>query len=228
METGTIVGLCIFVGVPAFVIAGFWIQAIRDRNKLEKAFSLLTAGFNSDVAIDKDDILLIYIKMAPADFGSFTHFLEEYLLYLRNGHSDEVRDFSSVNLTLKKIIGILNASVPYGGIDENKRRVMLSIEDAVQEEASKKSVKKYLEDLTGFIRSTERSLKRAKNMNNWSIPLAAVSLFFSILSLFVGSRLSNRDLDRLDQHISTTIYQRIDSLYTVEKELQLDQPQKGE
>ena len=130
-------------------------------------------------------------------------------------------------MTLKKLIELQYASVPYGGIDENKRRIMLSIEDAVQGEVSKKSVKKYLEDLTGFIRSTERSLKRAKNMNSWSIPLAAVSLFFTILSLFVGSRLSNKDLDRLDQHISTTVYQKIDSLYTVEKDLQLDQPQKG-
>ena len=180
----------------------------RRRKQQKEAFPLLTQGFNDVVPIDEDDIRLICRKYK---FPSYVNMLEEYLLFLRNGNSSELNDFDKVNSFIKSIISTERSSIPYEGVNDSDRRLLVSIEETVHDDSIKHIIKSKLNDLSDSIREKDHNLRKAIKKNNWMIPLTILSFIFTVVAFFYGSRLSPKDYEKLDSHISSILEQQLSS-----------------
>ena len=180
----------------------------KQRKQQKEAFPLLTQGFNNEVPIDEDDIRLICKKYK---FPSYVKFLEEYLLFLRDGNSSELKDFNAVNSLIKSILSRERSSSPYEGISDSDRRLLLSIEETAHDDSIKRIIKSNLYDLSDSIREKDQNLRKVKRLNSWMIPLTVISFIITIATYIWGSRLSQKDLGKLEEHFSTILEQHFSS-----------------
>ena len=210
--------MALYVVLFAMMYSYLLIRRRERRNQQRRAFSVLTDGFNNPVSIDVDDIKLICKRYR---FPSYVFLLEKYLLYLREGHSEDLHDFESVNSFLKKEIAKVHAARPYDGIEESERRIMLSIEETAQNESVKRIVKNNLDELSDCIRKSENSLRRAKSLNSWMIPLTIISFVLTVVTYIWGSKISQKDFDELDRHVSAIVEQNFQMLSDSNNTLQI-------
>lgn len=204
-KTSIIIFFILYVTLYVFFYSYYFQRRSHVRKKREKAFKLLSDCFNDDVEIDESDIKLIYRKRARTIYPSYAAFIEGYLLYLRDGHKSVLNDFSKVNPILKEIITREQVARPYDGINESERRIMLSIEEAVQDESLKGIVRSNLEDLSDSIRKTEIDLRRTKKINRWTWPLTLMSFAFAVFTFFWGTRLSKKDYQEIKDCVSSAL-----------------------
>jgi len=205
-----------FVAAGASLVLGFMFALLTDSNdrikqkKREEIFKQLCKGFNSEIAFDESDIRRRYRKNSNL-FASYVSFMEDFLDFLQNTDYSEVHEPQKINTFLKEIINREQATQPYEEIDEKERRSLLAIESAITDDALKVMAKNNLSDLSASIQKKDGDLKRAKRTNAWSIPLAVISLVFTILSFFLGTRLSKKDFDEMEKRITTVIENKFTS-----------------
>lgn len=203
--------ISVYVGMCSVMYSYLLIKRKNGQKNRDETFKILSDGFNSEVKIDEFDIRLIYQKKGQRFCSSYASFIEMYILYLRNGHTADLQNFEEVNNFLKGIVEREHLSRPYDGIDESERRILLSIEDAVQEEGIKKVVHNSLNDLSQSISNTECKLKRADRINAWTIPISVIGVILTCISLFFGSGMSPKQYDKFDEHMVTVIRKAIPS-----------------
>ena len=184
--------ISVLICVLAVLLFNYLITIQRREEKTrQEAFRQLSNCLNSKVSFDTSDIRMIFRNNSSL-FPSYACFIEQYLLYLRENDFDGINNPDNINSILKSILNNEQASQPYGEIGEKERRSMLSIEAAVKDNDLK-----------------DKDLKRAKRVNAWSIPLAIISLVFTIITFFFGTRLSKKDFDELEKRLTTVIEQRL-------------------
>ena len=170
----------------------------------DELFQQLCKGFNGTIAFDESDLRLRYRK-ASSLFSSYVSFIEEFLVFLQNSDYEGIKDPEKVCSILKCIIAREQTSRPYEEIDENERRSLIAIENSIKDENVRALVKNDLEDLSISIQKKDKDLKRARKTNAWSVPLAIVSLAFTIVAFFWGNRLSKKNFDEMEKRISSAI-----------------------
>ncbi len=158
-------------------------------------------AFRQNPRLDNEEIFLIYNDFAQRTSKriSYEKYLESFIIYLRS----KVNDYSFVNSTIEHVKPILNKEKkekPYSNVDEQERRLLLAIDQAIRNDETS-SVPNNLHDLSLSIQKTQCELKQTKKINRWSISISVVSVVLSIISMFLGYFSSQSDVDRISSGI---------------------------
>lgn len=199
MSISVIIGICIYVAVGLFaffVLVKILVQALLSI-EVSLTYKQLSNYFNSGVEVSDSDIEDIIFKRLSQ--GSYLAALEGYRLYLLDGHSDKVNDINRVNSILNDLIKQKKEIAPYEGIGEREKQAMLSIESLAPDADSKAAVKENLLNLSDSIRRYKKELSTKEKIKNW---VAVAGLIISVITFFVGTRLSNKSFDAINSQLS--------------------------
>ena len=215
MTTSVIVGICLYVAFGLFVLFVLIKVLVQVVIQLEvkRLYKQLSNYFNSRVEVDNSDIETIVSQRLSKE--SYLPALEGYRLYLLDGHTEKVKDSKRLNSILNDLIKQKKESAPYDGIGDREKKAMLSIESLVPDANSKAIVKDDLIDLSESIRGYKKELNTKETIKNW---VAIVGLAFSVITFFVGTRISNKSFDTINQHLSG-IEVKIDTLKTMQSQI---------
>lgn len=215
MTTSVIVGICLYVAFGLFVLFVLIKVLVQVVIQLEvkRLYKQLSNYFNSRVKVDNSDIETIVSQRLSKE--SYLPALEGYRLYLLDGHTEKVKDINRVNSILNDLIKQKKESAPYDGIGDREKKAMLSIESLVPDANSKAIVKDDLIDLSESIRGYKKELNTKEKIKNW---VAIVGLAFSVITFFVGTRISNKSFDTINQHLSG-IEVKIDTLKIMQSQI---------
>ncbi len=178
------------------------------KSKREDIYVLVKKGIEEGTLDNDSDIFLIYKRLAHGDsyYNSYTDFLESLLIYIRKNF-----DKDTIILVSTKITPILDKEreeKPYSNIKDRERRILLAIEEAFKKNETN-SIKHTLVDLSMVIESNQNALDKARRTNRWSIPISIVGVLLTLFIWLYGSSLSNKDIERISTHISTTISEQV-------------------
>ena len=190
------------------------------KSKREYIYDLIKKGIEEGTLDNDSDIFLIYKKLAHGDYNynSYTDFLESLLIYIRKNFDKDTIILVSTRIT--PILDKEREEKPYCNIKDRERRILLAIEDAFKKNETN-SIKHTLADLSMVIESNQNALDKAQRTNKWSIPISIIGVLLTLFIWLYGSSLSERDIEQISTHISTTISEQViverpDS-YTIDK-----------
>jgi hypothetical protein len=183
-----------------------------DKKKMRESFELILNGLNKHTLDNDEDIYLIYKKVAPDDI-SYANFLDSFLIFVRK--CDDMESYIlDITNRIRPIIQKERAKIPYAGVNDRERRILLAIADSAQKgEAS--SIKHHLSDLSIALINNQKALHRSRTTNKWTIPISIISILLTLFIWLYGSTLSEKDVDRISNKIYTTIS---DSLSTTKSD----------
>ena len=216
--------ILIAVGLSSWVERG-----LLKRNK-KKAFLIidkLLEDIQKSNETDKqglidDALTLIYKKLFKVDSITLLSFIEDYLLIRLKEHGGDLERYSSAKSILDPIVDEERKKLPYNGIGGIEQGTMYSIEDILKDKPELERVRVKLAELADSIRNDRMNLEKAKRLNTWTIPLAIISFLLTLIAFFGGTKISKKDFDTFDEHVSTVMSRTLDSLSMDQSDKALD------
>jgi len=156
---------------------------IKKPSTKEKIFQTIDKKFDSDLIDGKDDILILLNSMSREtdNYYSIAPVLEDYIT--NRMEITDAKDSEKIkkryNL-LKTIIEEETKEKPYEDVPDEERRLLVSIKDALKNNDTN-SIEFNLQELHSVISTRNRIYERANRINKWSIPLAVIGTFFTVL-----------------------------------------------
>lgn len=216
------------------ILIGFgisiWVERGHLKRNKKKAFSIidnLVEDIQKSDEMDKqglidDALTLIYKKLFKVDSITLLSFIEDYLLIRLKEHGGNLERYSSAKSMLDPVVEEERKKLPYNGIGGIEQGTMYSIEDILKDKPELESVRVKLAELADSIRNDRLNLEKAKRLNTWTIPLAIISFLLTLIAFFGGTKISKKDFDRFDEHVSTVVSRTLDSLSIDQSDKALD------
>ncbi len=207
-----------------------WVERGRLKRNKKKAFSIIdkllediqrSDGTDKQGLID-DALTLIYKKLFKVDSMTLLSFIEDYMLNRLKEDGGNLERYGSAKSILDPIVDEERKKLPYNGIGGIEQGTMYSIEDILKDKPELESVRVKLAELADSIRNDRMNLEKAKRLNTWTIPLAIISFLLTIIAFFGGTKISKKDFDKFDEHVSAVMSRTLDSLSMDQSDKALD------
>lgn len=150
--------------------------AYRPRFRKEKFFEILQEKFKNGLIKDVDDIVIVLNSLNRTYQTNVTlsDILEDFLTHM--SCKIEVGQYDLI----KNIIRIENEEKPYADVPAEEKRILENVGSALRNN-DLETVKNNLHELGTVLTNKTRIYKRLEKMNRWSVPLAVISLLFTLL-----------------------------------------------
>ncbi|MBR5678225.1 MAG: hypothetical protein IKX20_08805 [Paludibacteraceae bacterium] len=174
--------LVLLIVEVAIIVPLTWVLLLTERRRRQRFRDdcrLVSDGFRDKTINDNRDVQLIF-DLSRRIYGerfTFVLFLKRYLRHLRSHPADvSPEEFNDINQRIKDLIMEEESHVPFDGVPDAEKRVLLSIR-----EESTPSVQQKLPELAEMIRARDGELKSAKRINYWTIPLSIIGIALTIV-----------------------------------------------
>jgi hypothetical protein len=184
----------------------------RERDKKpsdkEKIFNAIDKKFNSNLIKGKDDIIIVLnsISRESENYYSIAPILEDYITNRlditateKQENTDEIKKRYDL---LKSIISEENKEKPFENVPDEERRLLVGIKDGIQNK-DMQSLEFNLHELHTVISTRNKIYEKANKLNRWSIPLAVIGTFFTILFgiLSMTPNLDSKKLEEMNKNL---------------------------
>jgi hypothetical protein len=149
----------------------------------DSIFNSLDQKFDAELIKDKSDIQLIINSFSRAEDEIYTiaPVLEDYYTKrLSKSDSIEVDELNKRYQLLKGIIKEENKDKPFSGVPDEERILLISIKDALKND-DKQAIDFNVNELNSVLTTRNKVYEKTNRLNKWSVPLAIVGTFFTIL-----------------------------------------------
>ena len=219
--------LLLLLGILTGFASSYLVDRISYARKKKKAFSIidkLLEDFQKNDANDNQSLVeealtLLHKKLFKDDSVTLLSFIEDYLLKRLNDHGGDIEGYSSAKSIIDPIIDSERKKLPYNGIGGTEQATMYSIDDILKEKPELERVRVKLAELADSIRNERLNLRKAKRLNAWTIPFAIISFLLTLIAFFGGTKISKKDFDEFDKHISETMTKTMESLDKSQSEI---------
>jgi hypothetical protein len=184
----------------------------RERDKKpsdkEKIFNAIDKKFNSNLIKGKDDIIIVLnsISRESENYYSIAPILEDYITNRlditateKQENTDEIKKRYDL---LKSIISEENKEKPFESVPDEERRLLVGIKDGIQNK-DMQSLEFNLHELHTVISTRNKIYEKANKLNRWSIPLAVIGTFSTILFgiLSMTPNLDSKKLEEMNKNL---------------------------
>ncbi len=146
-------------------------------------YDILDQKFSSGLIKDKEDIQLIInsVSRSEDELYSISPVLEDYYTN-RLSKSEDLKeeDLIQRHKLIKNIIQEENKEKPFSGVPDEERRILLNIKDAIRND-DKQAIEFNVNELNTVLTTRNKIYKSTDKLNKWSVPLAVVGVFLTIL-----------------------------------------------
>ena len=203
------------------IISKIFLKREKDKkpSEKEKIFNAIDRKFDSDLIKGKDDILILLnsISREAENIYSIAPILEDYItnrldVSTKEKQTDTDKIKQRYDL-LKEIIKEENKEKPFENVPDEERRLLVGLKDGIQNK-DMQSLEFNLHELHTVVSTRNKIYERANRLNRWSIPLAVVGTFFTIL-FGILSLTPNLDSKKLDE-MNKTIIEKLDDLNNID------------
>jgi len=204
-------------GILTNTMSRFLFKKEKDKkpSDMEKIFTAIDRKFDSDLIKSKYDIEIILnsISRNSENIYSLAPILEDYITYrldskLKEDNADSSKISERYNL-LKGIIQEENKEKPFDNVPDEERRMLVGIKDGIHNK-DMQSLEFNLHELHTVISTRTRIYERTNKLNRWSIPLAIIGTFFTIL-FGILSLTPNIDSKKIEE-MNNNILEKIEML----------------
>ena len=176
---------------------------------IKKAYELLKKAHKQET-LDSDAIFLIYKQQIEKKYDiTYIDFLEKFLIYVRQ-EDNEGSLTKDVTPIINPLVLKAKEEKPYANLGDRERRIILAIEESFSK-GEKVSLKNNLTDLSEIIDRNQKALNRSEKTNKWTIPLSIIGIVLTLFIWIYGSRISNKDIDRISEKVSIDISNNLQS-----------------
>lgn len=205
----------IVAGIGALVVARqlLFFKNVRKAGN-ETVFDKIDQKFSSDLINDKDDIQLIInsVSRSEDEVYSLAPVLEDYyttrLSKSQDIGSEEILRRYGI---IKKIIKEENKEKPFSGVPDEERRILMNMNDALANNDSK-SIEFNINELNSVLTTRNKVFESNAKLNKWSVPLAILGVFFTILFGILSFTPSKIDYEKINAQNKTILDEAIRQL----------------
>jgi len=168
----------------------------------ERFFGLLSEKFESDLIVDKDDILFL-LNSINREYNinlSIVSILEDYIVFITK--IENITNVNDVHTLIKTIIAIENQERPFRNVPDEERRILKNINDNVKNKCLA-PINSDLQELSSIIAIRNKDYERTKNINKWSLPVAIIGTIVAVVFGILSFR--SIDYNRIENSIKSAI-----------------------
>lgn len=173
----------------------------------ETIYDKIDQKFSSGLITDKVDIQLIInsVSRAEDETYSIAPVLEDYYTNRLLISSDiEDKEISRRYNIIKKIINEENKEKPFSGVPDEERRILISIKDALANNDTE-AINFNVNELNSVLTTRNRIFENIVRLNKWSVPLAVLGVFFTILFGILSFTPSKVDYEKINTQTETLL-----------------------
>ena len=198
-----IVFIFLYIIIVSVILNLIFDKIFTKRRDLEKAYKLILKALEQDT-LTSDSIALIYRRQIERKYNiSYIDFLELFLMYVRQEDKDGSLT-KVVTLLINPLLTKAKEEKPYSFLGDRERRILLAIEEAYKK-GEETSLKNNLTDLSDIIDQNQKALIQSQRTNRWTIPISIIGIILTLFIWIYGSRISNKDIDRISEKVSIDI-----------------------
>lgn len=196
-------------GLTTSLLSQTFLKKERDKkpSDKDKIFNAIDKKFDSDLIKGKDDILILLssISRESENYYSIAPILEDYITNRLDIASNDKQNKSEIKSRydlLKSIISEENKEKPFENVPDEERRLLVGMKDGIQNK-DMQSLEFNLHELHTVISTRSNIYEKANKLNRWSIPLAIIGTFFTILFgiLSMTPNLDSKKIDEMNKKI---------------------------
>ena len=198
-----IVFIFLYIIIVSVILNLIFDKIFTKRRDLEKAYKLILKALEQDT-LTSDSIALIYRRQIERKYNiSYIDFLELFLMYVRQEDKDGSLT-KVVTLLINPLLTKAKEEKPYSFLGDRERRILLASEEAYKK-GEETSLKNNLTDLSDIIDQNQKALIQSQRTNRWTIPISIIGIILTLFIWIYGSRISNKDIDRISEKVSIDI-----------------------
>ena len=164
----------------------------------EKIFNLLFNQFKHNLIDDKEDMILL-INSISREYNSnysLVSILEDYIVYISKNEYEDNNNLKNNYTLIKNIIASENEEKPFNNVPDDEKRILLSINENIKN-SNLDSIRINIKELSSILYTKNKSYERASKINKWALPIAIISMIFTIIFGILGSR--NIDYRKIEE-----------------------------
>lgn len=202
-----------FVG--ALIVARQLLYSKRE-NRIgnDNVYDKIDQKFSSGLIKDRDDIQLIInsVSRVENDVYSIAPVLEDYYTHRLSKDSDiEEDELERRYKIIKEILKEENKEKPFSGVPDEERRILISIKDALKNNDIN-AIDFNVDELNSVLTTRNKLLERSTKLNRWSVPLAILGVFFTILFGILSLSPNKIDYEKINSQNEVLLDNAIESI----------------
>lgn len=177
--------LPVFVAALGTLLATKQLFSIKRTKKGDKEniFNSIDEKFSSRLIRDRSDIEVIINSYSRSndELYSIAPVLEDYFTK-RLSKTDKI-DENEIDRRydlLKEIIKEENKDKPFSDVPDEERRLLISMKDALGNKDNQ-AIEFNINELNSVLTTRNKMYEKVNRLNKWSVPLAIIGTFFTIL-----------------------------------------------
>ncbi len=154
-----------------------------DKAGSDSIYDILDQNFSSGLIKDREDVQIIINSMSrtKGEIYSMAPVLEDYYTN-RLADSSKIPENDKIerHRLIREIIKNEYREKPFSGVPDEERRILISIKDALSNEDTK-AIEFNISELNSVLTTRNKMFENTSKLNRWSVPLAVIGVFFTIL-----------------------------------------------